>query len=142
MKREKFEKIEDFADNHAIYGFYFGIEIMIAFINMYLLCLNHMLITFIYTIYLIGIGFLTFVKYELIASDIMLYSFIYACAGVIANYVKIRNSKISFYNEKQLKRLNEEQYLIFNTLPDGALIHQQINAIDREKMTFNMIASE
>ena len=69
---------------------------------------------------------LVFTKYEQIAAETLIYSLLNTIVYFVACYIKIRNSKISYYNEKQLQRLMSNQYLIFNTLPDGALIHQQI----------------
>ena len=53
-----YETVEDFAVNHAVYGFNFGQEIIFAFINMYIMCLSHFQMAFMFSLYLVGIGYI------------------------------------------------------------------------------------
>ena len=92
--------------------------------TIYIIGISHILMAIVGCIYFIFIFMISFTNFEF-AQDIIGYAILYWIAGIILNYIANLGSRTSFYNEKQLKRMTREQFLIFNNLPDGALIHQQ-----------------
>ena len=94
-------------------------------------------------IYCLGIAYVSYIKFQYMYTDAIFNVVLYSIAAVFGSYVKLLNSKTLFFNEKQIKRMMNEQVCIFDNLPDGALIHKQLSHHDFENdgMPFNMITS-
>ena len=69
LDKDKYDKEDEHASNHALYGLYFGIEIVVVFVNAYLMCINHLFVLMVLVFYIIGLGYITYDGYEYIVFD-------------------------------------------------------------------------
>ena len=122
FERDKYGSEVEFVASHQTFGFFLCLDIFLAGFTIYIIGISHILMAIVGCIYFIFIFMISFTNFEF-AQDTIGYAILYWIAGIILNYIANLSSRTSFYNEKQLKRMTSEQLLIFNNLPDGALIH-------------------
>ena len=100
--------LEQHSANHAIYGFYLGTEILTAAFYIFILSTNYIVMGFVLSIYFIGMACITYMRFDSLTENAIVYALIYSISAVIFSYFSILNSKTYFLREKIMDQMMNE----------------------------------